>query len=804
MSRTRHLIKSPERDHRNVLVRGASLWMCAMFFVIAAGVGCVQASTVACGDIVCPAGSVCVASGCASPEQASACEQLPDASACSLPNLRNGSCLGGACRPLICGDLIVGFGEVCDDGNGDDGDGCSRDCRSSEVCGNGVLDAVAHEQCDDSVIGLSGDGCSSRCTVEFDSWTDISQPPLPSQSFPRAVYDEHRHVAVLIGTAPQPGEATWEWDGFSWSLRSLIRRPRDTLAFAVGYDPLRRQTVALGFNDSAGITSQTRLWDGERWTIAATTESPPAMFGCGFAFSDARGTLILFGGMDNTGELVNQTWEWNGATWSRVVTEHQPPPRRLLAMARDPLRKKIVLFGGISSAELNDTWEFDGLDWNNVTPTVSPAARLTAGMTFDAVSNEIVMFGGQLASNFDPKVWYWNGVRWLDAATVAASRTVGHTMVQDPATSQLLRVGDLDRADPDNYLLTRDGNSARWQAIRDDGSFFVAANIATDVVTGEVFSVKMLENFSSESHRVQISKWSRNSWHPVATTESVFSFGIPPAASVAVDSRRHLLTWMDKGFVFEWNGQNITKTQDQRRGYGPLVYDEPRNAMLLYDQKTSSLFQWNATQFTAVANSQLPGASSSTIVRWVADPKRKVVLLVTIESDNLGNVTTTQTWTWNGQAWTNQQRAPAVTTANIVLVYQPMRGTVLLHSASAVLEWDGISWTEQFPGASPELLSSAAFDPYSNSVIAVVNRSTYSYRWTSALVPAERCDAGIDSDRDGMIGCGDASHPADPDCWGRCAPACPPNMLCDRSAAHCGDGVCSHIEDPYVCPQDCH
>ncbi|HSR99945.1 MAG TPA: DUF4215 domain-containing protein, partial [Kofleriaceae bacterium] len=66
-------------------------------------------------------------------------------------------------------DLNDPRNEVCDDGNNVDGDGCSSDCRSSENCGNGKLDPG--EECDD---GLDQDGnpkngddkdCRSDCII---------------------------------------------------------------------------------------------------------------------------------------------------------------------------------------------------------------------------------------------------------------------------------------------------------------------------------------------------------------------------------------------------------------------------------------------------------------------------------------------------------------------------------------------------------------------------------------------------------------------------------------------------------------
>ena len=62
-----------------------------------------------------------------------------------------------------CGDGVLDPGEQCDDGNNDDGDGCSADCTFESLCGDGVLDPG--EQCDDG-NNDDGDGCSAACTFE--------------------------------------------------------------------------------------------------------------------------------------------------------------------------------------------------------------------------------------------------------------------------------------------------------------------------------------------------------------------------------------------------------------------------------------------------------------------------------------------------------------------------------------------------------------------------------------------------------------------------------------------------------------
>jgi len=66
---------------------------------------------------------------------------------------------GGAPR---WGNNIVDPGEVCDDGNNINGDGCSATCFP-ELCGNDIVDVG--EQCDDGNL-ITGDSCNEFCQVE--------------------------------------------------------------------------------------------------------------------------------------------------------------------------------------------------------------------------------------------------------------------------------------------------------------------------------------------------------------------------------------------------------------------------------------------------------------------------------------------------------------------------------------------------------------------------------------------------------------------------------------------------------------
>jgi len=57
--------------------------------------------------------------------------------------------------------------------------------------------------------------------------------------------------------------------------------------------------------------------------------------------------------------------EYSNSNWSQVSTEFVPTLRNLPALTYDEARGLVVLFGGINgdNKELNDVWEYDGVNW---------------------------------------------------------------------------------------------------------------------------------------------------------------------------------------------------------------------------------------------------------------------------------------------------------------------------------------------------------------------------------------------------------------------------------------------------------
>ena len=80
----------------------------------------------------------------------------------------------GTCEPAnVCGNGTVETGETCDDGNTVGGDGCEATCSITVVCGNGIVQGS--ESCDDGNL-TNGDGCESTCRL-----TDGEMCTMPGQ-----------------------------------------------------------------------------------------------------------------------------------------------------------------------------------------------------------------------------------------------------------------------------------------------------------------------------------------------------------------------------------------------------------------------------------------------------------------------------------------------------------------------------------------------------------------------------------------------------------------------------------------------
>jgi len=150
------------RWRRRALRGAAVLWLAAMAAACASQ-DTFKVCTASGATYLCPeylacgfAQAMCQAAGCGN-------GALDLGEECDDGNLMAGDGCSQRCELEVCGNGVLDPGEVCDDGNPRGGDGCSTDCKSREVCGNGIVDAHAGEVCDDGNT-RGGDGCSADCS----------------------------------------------------------------------------------------------------------------------------------------------------------------------------------------------------------------------------------------------------------------------------------------------------------------------------------------------------------------------------------------------------------------------------------------------------------------------------------------------------------------------------------------------------------------------------------------------------------------------------------------------------------------
>ena len=119
--------------------------------------------------VVCPPGMTCAAAQatCIADSCGNGSVEGTEGEQCDDGNINDGDGCSSTCAlETSCGDGVVSpeNGEVCDDGNAVDGDGCSSTCMPESVCGDGTAEPPL-EQCDDGNT-TDGDGCSSTCMLE--------------------------------------------------------------------------------------------------------------------------------------------------------------------------------------------------------------------------------------------------------------------------------------------------------------------------------------------------------------------------------------------------------------------------------------------------------------------------------------------------------------------------------------------------------------------------------------------------------------------------------------------------------------
>lgn len=280
--------------------------------------------------------------------------------------------------------------------------------------------------------GTVGVSESSRDTYELSNrgWTLLSSTTGPDHVTGAAmVYDEARRETVLVGGMRGGGEAetdTWIWNGTAWATRTVSSQVPPRAHSVLVYDAARSELVAFGgYDPNTYVDSNaTWTWNGTTWTNRMPAMAPSPRNRVAAAYDRVNQQVVAFGGYTNAVGWNNDTWLWDGTTWTQKTGGGMPTPSPYEPlMAWDPARRKVVLLSG----EFLQAWEWttmpDGQSWWRSLGSVGNRASPDGGVAYSGFDGAgVTVMGGYYFVTFEPSdTWElrWDSSGEQDSCPIA-------------------------------------------------------------------------------------------------------------------------------------------------------------------------------------------------------------------------------------------------------------------------------------------------------------------------------------------------------------------------------------------------
>jgi len=269
----------------------------------------------------------------------------------------------------------------------------------------------------------------SVAAARADSWSTITSPtPAPPASHTTAIYDSLGERFILFG-----GGTVWsvtragEWSQWSTGAPAATGRTEHASTF----DPLRRRVIVFG-----GLSTGTELSDvwmlslagSPQWTQLVTTGTPPPpRRDASLVYDPFLDRLIVFGGYTSDGvnfARFNDVWELpltGEARWNQLATTATPPdPRNGAGAIFDETRKELVVFGGDQapgsynepSSELWTLTLGSGAHVWSLSSATGTGVRLGHQVVYDKARDRMLVFGGITQSISGPFSYDFSNDTW--------------------------------------------------------------------------------------------------------------------------------------------------------------------------------------------------------------------------------------------------------------------------------------------------------------------------------------------------------------------------------------------------------
>ena len=284
------------------------------------------------------------------------------------------------------------------------------------------------------------DGVDWQQTSIADRLQQVTQPSMAWD----VVRDRLVRFGGFQGGAPIPGWTAdhWEWDGTRWNLLPQAVAPSPRSAAPMVYDRRRRCLVLQGGWRQQDL-NDTWEHDGQAWRQRQPAH-PPTEPVRAMAYDPARGETIAYAATDAVLPAIASTYRYDGTDWSRITTTQVPPSRTSPSFAWDEARGCGVLFGGSAWGGLYaDTWELRDSDWSRRNPQARPSIGTGTGQaTYDAARGSVVLTTVDLSGQLAGATWAYDGTLWTRLpVTDPIPQFIPYPMVHDPVRQRLLMFG---------------------------------------------------------------------------------------------------------------------------------------------------------------------------------------------------------------------------------------------------------------------------------------------------------------------------------------------------------------------------
>ena len=687
-----------------------------LIFLLATLSSCVRSAEVVCADgRICPPGNTCddVNQRCLSPEQLAACAALVDGDDCTFAGVP-GTCSGGACEPLLCGDGVRTGTEACDGsdlGSADcttagyyapaglactpfctfDTNGCVGRCGDGVINGPELCDGAPPDgTCMDDGFDAGPLGCSGSCGASHDECARFgwaAEPIALAQSF------------AISGTSPTDVWAVGNlatalhYDGGAWTAVPTGLPTTTTLTGVWTIAPDDAWTV--------GGTSVAH-WDGTQWTAVAGV--PPASYVDVWAAS-ATAVYVATAG---AGVLA-----WDGATWQPLGTY---------------TGGAIVEIRGTTAS---DAWAADASTlwhWNGATWTAALSARISS---ISAVAADDVWVVGSIGASFDSLIAHWDGQSWTQWTSTLTSLYFGVTAdapndvwvtgtggtlfhFDGTAWTETASVTPPNRMPPAYFANFGPGSvlalSSDGVAYHYRGQAYVAFDPSASTIAELLWMDSGDDVFIADSPG-HILHYDGATWTGASTVVD------PTITTLFGTGPDNVWAGGHAGGIYRYSSAAGTWSLVSTQSIGPLIWGTGPSDMWVFSGNGGEHYNGATWQSYTFATLQVVAGSGS---------------------NDIWGVAAGALWHWDGTSWSSSVPSPSPSLVGLVA---PAPGHLVAIDASYAYTWDGTSWTSQLlpvvQGA--KLIAGTAAD---NIVVASPAELAQfdGSRWSPVRLPPEASD----------------------------------------------------------------